>query len=117
MDAEREQKLRAVQDMAIDNAVEEMEAAHEKSLQTKGDRGDRGWLTGMAAKSMGVAVRIEQFLMLRSRGAIYTGDDAEAEAAAVDSMIRSARAEVGRIMENAKAGAQPPRKKRASASD
>ena len=117
MDAEKERQLRAAQDIVINHTIEQVAAADRRSLETREDRGDRGFLTGMASKSMSVAVRIEQFLMLRSRGAIYTGDDAEAEAAAVDSMIRSARAEVGRIMENAKAGAQPPRKKRASASD
>jgi hypothetical protein len=115
MDSERLDKLRAIQDMAVDHAIEEMQAAHELTLETKTERGDRGWLTGMAAKSVGVACKIEQFIVLRTTG--NGGTDPDAEDAATNALIEKANAEVARIMEGSKAGPpeRPKRGKRAAA--
>ena len=113
IDKARIDELREVQGMALDHAVEEMQAAHALGLDSKDARGDRGWLTGMAAKSLGVAVKIEQLISLREgRG---PGDDEDDEKAAA-KMVRTARAEVAEILERASAGPQP-RKKRGNADD
>jgi hypothetical protein len=108
LDKTRERELRDVQDMALDHAIEEMNAAHQRGLDEKEDRGDRGFLTGMASKSVSVAVKIEQFIMLRNRempGAF--NDDPERERKAADSLIRNARAEVAEILEKVGAGPKP----------
>jgi hypothetical protein len=115
MERDRIAELRAVQDMAIDHAIEEMQAAHELGLESKTSRGDRGWLTGMAAKSIGVACKIEQFVVLRSTG--NGGNDPDAEDAATVALIQKANAEVARILEGSKAGPteRPKRGKRTAA--
>lgn len=114
MTPEQEAKLREMQDMAIDRAIEENEAAHERGLATKIDRGDRGWLTGMAAKSVGLAVKVEQFFQLRAQRAPL---DPDADDAATEAMVKRASAEVERIMAAAKAGPQerPKRGRKAAA--
>lgn len=98
---EIEQELERVQGVALQHAVAEMDKAAARGLDTKEDRGDRGFLTGMAAKSLGVAVRIEQFLMLRRRenGAPLYPDDPDGEAKAKMAMVKKARGEVAKIME------------------
>lgn len=96
-------KLRAVQETAINHAIQEMEAAAALTLETKQERGDRGWLTGMAAKSLGVATRIEQFLVLRGS---KPGDADEAEAAEARALVREAKSEVSAIMRRVKGGAK-----------
>lgn len=98
-----DEKLREVQDTAIKHAVEEMEAAAALTLQTKQERGDRGWLTGMAAKSIGVATRIEQFLTLRSARGIGDGDQDDDKEAR--ELVGRARSEVEAIMKRVKGGA------------
>lgn len=96
-----EKELERIQGIALQHAVDEMDEAAARTLATKEDRGDRGFLTGMAAKSLGVAVRIEQFLMLRRREGFDARDpeDPTAEANAKMAMVKKARAEVGKIME------------------
>lgn len=113
MSKEQEESLRAIQDKAVDHAVEEMNAAAELSIVTKEDRGDRFWLTKMAEKSLSVAAKVETFIILRTReGRFNPNEDDEKEA--VDRMIARARGEVANIIERAKAGPQPdPRKARA----
>jgi len=101
----READLREVQDMALDHAIEEMNAAHTRGLDEKEDRGDRGFLTGMAAKSMAVAVKIEQFIMLRNREGM--GDRTEEDERAAAALVRQARSEVAHILEKVGAGPQP----------
>lgn len=97
---DRTKRLEEIKEWALDHAVEEMEAAHALTLDTKEQRGDRSWLTGMAAKSLGVAVRIEQFIELRRTGKALPDDD-EAEKAAKDRMLSRARTEVGKLLERA----------------
>ena len=113
MTPEQEAKLRAMQDTAIDRAIEENEAAHQLGLQTKTDRGDRGWLTGMAIKSVGLAVKVEQFFQLKAQRPM----DPDADDKATEDMVARASAEVHRIMEAAKAGPQerPKRGRKAPA--
>jgi hypothetical protein len=90
-------ELREIQDMAVEHAIEEMQAADLLGIDSKDDRGDRGWLTGMAAKSLGVAVRIEQFLALRKDRKVP--DDSEEEAKR--ALISRARAEVKGLISRA----------------
>lgn len=98
-----DEELRRVQDIALEHAINEMDEAHSRGLATKEDRGDRGFLTGMAAKSLGVAVKIEQFLILRNREGFESDDDTEAERAK-STMLKTARAEVAEIMKRVKDG-------------
>lgn len=109
LDKDREDELREVQNMALDHAIEEMNAAHARGLDRKEDRGDRGFLTGMASKSVGVAVKIEQFIMLRNREGMGTPPEDDDRAAA--NLVKTARAEVAQILEKVGAGAQPRRKR------
>lgn len=102
-------ELLRVQQQAIDNAIEEMDAAAGLTLEDKQSRGDRGWLTGMAAKSLGVAVRIEQFLAARRDGKV-PGDDEEEEHNAKRKLISKARGEVAQILERVGVGNQPRRR-------
>jgi len=92
-----EAELERIQNIALDHAIEELDAADQRGLETTADRGDRGFLTGMAAKSLGVAVRIEQFLILRRREGF--GDDDAEQQAATSNMVKKARAEVRGILE------------------
>lgn len=96
-----EQELERVQGVALKHAIDEMDEAAARGLDTKEDRGDRGFLTGMAAKSLGVAVRIEQFLMLRRRegGEPINPEDPDGETKAKMAMVKKARGEVAKIME------------------
>jgi hypothetical protein len=96
-------ELARIQALALDHAIEEMDAAAAKTLETQQDRGDRGWLTGMAAKSLNVAVKIEQFLALRGEG---SGPRDEDEEEAASRLVKTARAEVRSIME--RVGASKP---------
>jgi hypothetical protein len=80
-----------------------MQRAHGLGLDTKVARGDRAWLTGMAAKSLGVACRIEQFLMLAKREGAG-GEEDESSHRATDRMIKQARAEVAKVFEKAGVG-------------
>jgi hypothetical protein len=109
LDKQREQELREVQNMALDHAIEEMNAAHGRGLDSEQDRGDRGFLTGMASKSVGVAVKIEQFIMTRNREGMGTRPEDDDRAAA--NLVKTARAEVQQILEKVGAGAQPRRKR------
>lgn len=97
-DTDRE--LRRIQDMAVAHAIEEMDAAGERSIDSREDRGDRGFLTGMASKSLGVAVKIEQFMQLRranaDAGLTHDEDD---EAKAKTALLSRARAEVRGVLE------------------
>ena len=104
MDDNALNKLRMLQDMAVEHAVEEMDAASKLTLSSKTERGDRAWLTGMCSKSLGVAVRVEQFIALRERGAAYRGDtqSEEDEEKSQAAFIRRAEAQLKGIMERAK---------------
>ncbi len=103
MEKTRLHQLMDIQDKAIKHAVEEMEAASALTLDTKTGRGDRAWLTGMCAKSIGVAVRIEQFLLLRERASngFDQRDDEEQERAEAEA-VRRAEAQMKAIIERAK---------------
>lgn len=103
IDSERETKLREVQDMAVDHAIEEMTAAADLSLNTKEERGDRFWLTKMAGQSLTVAAKIESFIMLRNAKSFDNMPDEDDDAAA-DRMIKKARGEVSKIIEKARGG-------------
>lgn len=95
-------QLKAMQDTAFDHAIEEMNAAHNKTLETKEDRGDRAWLTGMCSKSLGVAVRIEQFMALRERGSGFEPDDPEAEEKRQAAFVKRAEGQLQKIIEHSK---------------
>ena len=111
---DRIEQLREMQEIALDHAVEEMQAAHKLNLETKTSRGDRGWLTGMATKSVGVAVKIEQYLQMReARKALIDPDEEDRHEAA---MVRKASAEVSKLLETIAAGPQERKRgKRATA--
>lgn len=96
-------ELRRIQDMAVGHAIGEMDAAGGLTLETKEERGNRHWLTGMATRSMNVAIKIEQFMILRDDHKGQSDDDFGAEAAKA-SLVKSARAEVASIMERVGAG-------------
>lgn len=104
MNPEKLARLKEVQEMALDHAIEEMEAAHDLTLATKEERGDRSWLTGMAAKSLAVVGRIEQYLALKERpqGGLSnnTGADPDEQEAA---FVRRAEAQLNKIMGRSKA--------------
>lgn len=104
-----EQELERIQGLALRHAIDEMDAAHARGIDTKEDRGDRGFLTGMSAKSLGVAVRIEQFLILRRREGFGGMDDAADEQAAKLEMVKKARGEVAKIMERVGGGSKAKR--------
>jgi hypothetical protein len=61
----------------------------------------------MAAKSLGVAVRIEQFLALRRGRPPAEGEEESGEAAAKKTLLSNARAEVKGILERAGVGNTP----------
>ena len=105
MNPEKLARLQEVQEMAIDHAIEEMEAAHDLTLATKEERGDRSWLTGMAAKSLAVVARIEQYIALKERpgganGSANTGADPDEQEAA---FVKRAEAQLNKIMGRTKA--------------
>lgn len=106
-----ETELERIQGVALKHAIDEMDEAAARALDTKEGRGDRGFLTGMAAKSLGVAVRIEQFLMLRRREGFEARDpdDPAAEANAKMAMVKKARGEVAKIMERVGAASKTSR--------
>jgi hypothetical protein len=114
MRPDQEAALRLMQEQSIDRAIEENAKAHETGLDSKTSRGDRGWLTGMAAKSVGLAVKVEQFFQLRAQRSPL---DPDADDAATEAMVKRASAEVERIMAAAKAGPQerPKRGRKAAA--
>ena len=99
---DRLNQLREVQEIALDHAVQEMQEAHKLDLATKTSRGDRGWLTGMAAKSVGVACKIEQFIQMReARKAVEDPDEADR---ATDAMVKRASAEVANLLKTIQTG-------------
>lgn len=104
-----DEELQRIQDMAINHAIEEMDAADERGVKDKESRGDRGFLTGMASKSIGVAVKIEQFLALRRGDGPRGPEDDRSEERAKASLAENARAEVANIMERVGAGNTPRR--------
>lgn len=107
MTTDYDSELKRLQDMALDHAIQEMDASDGLGVETPKDRGDRGFLTGMAAKSLGVAVAIERFMALR-RGEGGTADpaaeDATQEAEAKKRLIAKANEQVDKIMERAGVG-------------
>ena len=103
MSKEQEEQLRAIQDKAVDHAVEEMNAASLLGIESKEDRGDRFWLTKMAEKSLTVAAKVEGFILLRTREGRFN-PDAEDENDAINRMIKRARGEVDAILKRAKEG-------------
>lgn len=105
MDDDQKSELQRIQNMAVNNAIEEMSEAGKLTLKTKEHRGDRFWLTKMASQSFSVAARIEQFVMLKQReGGGAPADTDETEHARINRMIASARAEVSSIVAKAKKG-------------
>lgn len=108
---EQEDALRAIQDMAVDHAIEEMNASSELGVESREDRGDRYFLTKMSKESLTVAAKVEGYIMLRNRpdGRWNPNEDDEREAVA--RMIKRARGEVAGIIERAKGGPQPDKRK------
>lgn len=100
-----ELELKRIQEMALDHAIEEMDASDALGVKVAKDRGDRGFLTGMASKSIGVAVKIEQFLALRRTPGHDPGDD-KGEEDAKKALIKNARGEVAQIMERVSGGSK-----------
>jgi hypothetical protein len=111
IDKTQESELKRIQDMAVNHAIDEMDATSELTLATKEERGDRHWLTKMATQSLTVAARIESFIMLKNREikGEAGGENDESETMRIDRMIKSARAEVVGIVKRAKEG-MPVRK-------
>lgn len=103
MTKDYEIELQRIQEMALDHAIEEMDASDALGVKVAKDRGDRGFLTGMASKSIGVAVKIEQFLALRRTPGHDPGDE-KGEQQAKTELIKNARGEVAQIMERVGAG-------------
>ena len=96
---DHDKELKRIQEMAINHAIEEMNASDERGIDSREDRGDRGFLTGMAARSLGVAVKIEQFLALRRDHAARGQPEDEAdEERAKSELIRKATAEVQGVL-------------------
>lgn len=102
MNKDQENELRRVQDMAVNHAIEEMDAAGVLSLKTKEQRGDRFWLAKMATQSLTVASRIEAFIMLRNREGIGGPESDEDEDKAINRMVSRATDDVARIIAKAK---------------
>jgi hypothetical protein len=109
LSADTERQLREIQDQALANAVEEMQAAAELGLEEKQARGDRFWLTKMATQSLTLAGKIEGFIMLRSRETppLPGEEEEQSEKRATDRLIKEARGEVAAIIERARAGYRP----------
>jgi len=102
MNEDAKTQLERLQTLAIAHAIEEMDAAHDLTLATKEDRGDRAWLTGMCGKSLGVALRVEQYLALKERGAAFNGQSEEDAAKAEAAFVRRAEAQLEQIMGRAR---------------
>lgn len=107
LDPDHERELRVIQDQAVANAIQEMTAAGELTLETDKQRGDRFWLTKMATQSMTIAAKIEGYIMLRTRPASTEQPDDEDQERAVDRMIKQARGEVTAIIERVRKGNRP----------
>lgn len=104
MNPDKLARLKEVQEMAIDHAIEEMEAAHDLTLATKDERGDRSWLTGMAAKSLAVVGRIEQFIALKERPAGGVSPNSKADLDEQEAaFVKRAEAQLNKIMGRSKA--------------
>ena len=105
MNDEQKAELQRIQDMAVNNAIEEMSEAGTLTLATKDERGDRFWLTKMASQSLALAARVEAYVMLKQRESGGTNPETEeTENARIDRMIKSARSEVANIVAKAKKG-------------
>lgn len=97
-------ELRRVQEMAVDHAIDEMDEAHGRTLDDAESRGDRRWLTQMAASSLKVAMQIEQFIALRDRPDMYKTPANEASnEEATRRMIAAAEAKVVEITQKKRA--------------
>lgn len=101
MDQDRIKQLEGIRDMAIDHAIEEMGAANELTLATKDERGDRAWLTKMCGQSLTIAVRVEQFLMLKDRDGGDYRDDEDQERAG-SAFVKRAEAQMKAIMDRSR---------------
>jgi len=102
MDEAKLQRLKEIQEIAIDHAIEEMEAAHALSLETKLERGDRGWLTKMCGQSLTVAMRIEQFILLRKDAAGFDYRDDDEQKRAESEFVKRAEAQMKSIIARAR---------------
>lgn len=105
--------MRLMQEQVIDRAIAENEKAHGIGLDTKDDRGNRGWLTKMAGTSVGLAVKVEQFFQLRSQRQL----DPDADDAETEAMVKRASADVTKLLQAINAGPQerPKRGRKAAA--
>lgn len=106
---EQREALERIQNLAIDHAIEEIDMAHQNSLNDKDERGDRFFLTKMGEKSLGVACKIENFIALKERDGRWQTNP-EQEDAQIERMVKQARTEVESIIKRAKDGkANAPR--------
>lgn len=95
MRKDQEIELRRIQEMALDHAINEMDEAHGKSLDTAEDRGDRHWFTKMASGSIKVAAQIENFILLRNRPGMYDALKRQEEnEKAADDLVKRAQAKI-----------------------
>lgn len=93
-------RLKQIQDQAIDHAIEEMDAASTLTLKTKEERGDRAWLTGMCSKSLSVAYRVQQFLEVCERGDLgFDHREEEEQERAAAEFVKRAEAQMRSIIE------------------
>jgi hypothetical protein len=92
---DQKSELRRIQEMSIDHAIDEMDEAHGRTIDNPEDRGDRYFLTGMASRSLKIAMQVEQFIALRDRPDMYkTAANQEENDKAVDRMVARAQAKI-----------------------
>lgn len=102
MSPDKLERLRQVQDTAIDHAIEEMDAASAYGIETKADRGDRAWLTKMCGGSLTVAARVEQFIALRERGSHFDPRNPADQDRAEEAFVQRAEAQMRAMLERVK---------------
>lgn len=73
MNDDTKARLEAIQNDAIEHAIEEMEMSCNFSLDDHDSRATRFQLTKMASQSIGVAAKIEAFFAARERSPGFNG--------------------------------------------
>lgn len=83
------ERLKKCQEVAIDHAIEAIEAAEECDISTKDGRGNRVWLTKNANESMKMACMVERLVQMRGQSKPI--EDPDAAVAAADKVIDRAQ--------------------------
>lgn len=65
MRPDQKERLRDMQEKAVDNAIDEFDLANTFGIEDADDRIQRSYLVGMATKSVSLAAKIEQYFSLR----------------------------------------------------